>query len=383
MSETKPAVRPARPYFSSGPCAKHPGWSVDALGSAPAGRTHRAPICTARVREAIDRTRAILGVPDDYRIALVPASDTGAMEMSMWSMLGDRPVDLFAWDVFGRDWIVDAVDQLKLDAHVYDAPHGTLPPFEKARADHDIVFTWNGTTAGARVPNADWIADDREGIVICDATSAVFSMPVDWSKIDVLTYSWQKVMGGEAAHGMLILGPRAVARLESYVPPRPLPKIFRMTQDGKLNEKLFEGHTINTISMLCVEDYLDALKWAAGIGGLPALIERTDASAAALSDWIERTDWADFVVADPSARTTTSVCITFADPAIAARDEDGRREIVSKISSLLEDEGVAYDIAGHRAAPPCLRIWCGATVDAADIEALTLWLDWAYARATA
>ena len=388
MTETIPAVRPARPFFSSGPCAKRPGWSPQNLTPddarlTPLGRSHRSKIGKARLKEALDRTRALLGVPDDYRIGIVPASDTGAVEMAMWSMLGARPVDMLAWESFGAGWVTDAVKQLELDARVLDAHYGEIADLAAVDPAHDVVFTWNGTTSGVRVPDADWISDAREGVVICDATSAIFAQPLDWPKLDVVTYSWQKVLGGEGAHGVLILSPRAVERLETYVPPRPLPKIFRLTKGGKLIEGIFEGATINTPSMLCVEDYIDALTWAEGLGGLDALHARADANAAALGAWAEKTPWIDFLCADPALRSNTSVCLRIVDPAIAALDDKAQRAFVKAMEKRLEEEGAAYDIGGYRDAPPGLRIWCGATVETADIEALGPWLDWAFADARA
>lgn len=381
MTETTPATRPARPYFSSGPCAKRPGWSPENLTGAPLGRSHRSKIGKARLKDAIDRTRALLGIPDDYRIGIVPASDTGAVEMAMWSMLGDRPVDMLAWESFGAGWVTDAVKQLGLKVRVLDAPYGEIADLAAVNPAHDVVFTWNGTTSGVRAPNADWISDAREGIVICDATSAVFAQTLDWAKLDVVTFSWQKVIGGEGGHGVLILSPRAVERLESYTPPRPLPKIFRLTKGGKLIEGIFDGATINTPSMLCVEDYIDALKWASGIGGLDALHARADANFLALSEWVEQTPWADFLCGDPALRSNTSVCLKITDRDIAALDEAAQRAFVKKIESLLEAEEVAFDIGGYRDAPPGLRIWCGATVERNDIEALGPWLNWAFAAA--
>ena len=383
MTNTPPAVRPQRPHFSSGPCAKRPGWSPENLNTAPLGRSHRSKIGKSRLGEAIDRTRKLLGVPDDYRIGIVPASDTGAVEMAMWSMLGGRPVDMLAWESFGEGWISDAVKQLKLDARVLTAPYGEIADLVAVNPNHDVVFTWNGTTSGVRVPNADWISADREGVVICDATSAVFAQALDWPKLDVVTYSWQKVLGGEGAHGVLILSPRAVERLESYTPPWPMPKLFRMTKGGKLIEGIFEGATINTPSMLCVEDYLDALKWASSIGGLEGLHARADANAAALTAWVEKTPWVDFLCADKAIRSNTSVCLKFADPDVAALDDDAQRAFVKSMEKALEAAEAAFDIGGYRDAPPGLRIWCGATVDRADVEALGPWLDWAFANAKA
>ncbi|WP_425410116.1 phosphoserine transaminase [Hyphococcus sp.] len=383
MTEPTPAVRPARPHFSSGPCAKRPGWSPENLNTTPLGRSHRSKLGKSRLGEAIDRTRAILAVPDDYRIGIVPASDTGAVEMAMWSMLGARPVDMLAWESFGQGWVTDAVKQLGLDARVLDAPYGEIADLSAVDPSHDVVFTWNGTTSGVRVPDANWISGQREGLTICDATSAIFAQTLDWPKLDVVTYSWQKVLGGEGAHGVLILSPRAVERLESYTPPRPLPKLFRLTKGGKLIDGIFEGATINTPSMLCVEDYIDALKWASGLGGLAALHARADRNAAALAAWVEQTPWIDFLCGDPALRSNTSVCLKITDADIAARDETDQRAFVKSMEKLLEAEEAAFDIGGYRDAPPGLRIWCGATIDASDIEALGPWLDWAFAKAKA
>jgi phosphoserine aminotransferase len=381
---TPPAIKPARPEFSSGPCAKRPGWTPENLKDAVLGRSHRSKLGKARLQLAISRTREVLEVPADYLIGIVPASDTGAVEMAMWSMLGARPVQLLAFESFGKDWATDVVKQLKLpDTEVLDAPYGQLPDLSKVRPDTDLIFPWNGTTSGVKVPNADFIAADREGIVICDATSAAFAQELDWSKLDVVTFSWQKALGGEAAHGVLILGPRAVARLESYSPPWPLPKIFRMTKGGKLNGEIFEGATINTPSMLCVEDYLDALDWATSIGGLDGLKSRSNANLKALEDWVAKTPWIDFLAEKADERSNTSVCLKVVDPAIAALPEKAQAEFAKKLASILEKEGVALDIGGYRDAPPGLRIWCGATVDTADIEALTPWLDWAFATLSA
>jgi len=379
MTGKHPAVRPARPFFSSGPCAKRPGWTTQVLDTALLGRSHRSGPGKAKLKSAIDRTKKLLGIPDGYRVGIVPASDTGAVEMAMWSMLGPKPVDCFAWESFGEDWITDTIKQLKVEgSRVFKAPYGELPDLKQAARDHDVVFTWNGTTSGVRVPDADWIAADRDGITICDATSAAFAMDLPWDKLDVTTFSWQKVLGGEAAHGMLVLSPRAVARLESYVPPRPLPKIFRMTKGGKLNEAIFEGETINTPSMLALEDYLDALSWAEGIGGLKALQARVAANFAALWAWVEKSDWIDFLAEDTSYRSNTSVCLKIVDPDFVKLGEDARYDAVKKIASVLEAETVAFDVAGHRNAPPGLRIWCGATVERDEIEALGPWLDWAW-----
>jgi phosphoserine aminotransferase len=378
----KPAVRPADPRFSSGPTKKRPGWSTDALKDAALGRSHRAKPGKAKLKEAIDRTRAILGVPETHKIAIVPASDTGAIEMAMWSMLGVRPVDIFAWESFGEEWVTDA-KQLKLDAKVHTAGYGALPDLKAARADADIIFTQNGTTSGVRVPNFAWIAADREGITINDATSAVFAQPIDWAKCDVTTFSWQKVLGGEAAHGMMILSPRAIARLESYTPDRPLPKIFRLTKEGKVDLEIFEGSTINTPSLLATEDYIDALKWAESIGGLEALFARANASTKVLTDWIEKTPWVESLTADPVTQSNTSVCIKVVDPRVTGLDAEGQAEFAKKLATLLEKEGVALDAASYRAAPPGLRIWCGATIEASDVEALTPWMDWAFALCVA
>ena len=374
----KPAMRPARPEFSSGPCAKRPGWAPENLSSAVLGRSHRSKPGKARLQAAIDQTRAVLGVPADYLIGIVPASDTGAVEMALWSLLGPRPVQLLAFESFGKDWVTDVVKELKQDAEVLNAPYGQLPDLTKVRKDADLVFTWNGTTSGVRVPNGDFIADDREGVTICDATSAAFAQPLDWAKLDVTTFSWQKAMGGEAAHGMLILSPRAVARLESYSPPWPLPKIFRMTKGGKVNLEIFEGATINTPSMLCVEDYLDALKWGASVGGLQGLRARSDANLKVLEDWVAKTPWVEFLAATPEIRSNTSVCIKVVDQRITGLSADAQADFAKKLASLLEKEGVALDAGGYRDAPPGLRIWCGATVDTADVSALTPWLDWAF-----
>jgi phosphoserine aminotransferase len=380
----KPAMRPARPEFSSGPCAKRPGWSLENLQSAVLGRSHRSKIGKARLKEAIDRTRQVLQVPADYLIGIVPASDTGAVEMALWSMLGPKPVQVIAFESFGKDWVTDVVKQLKLpNAEVLDAPYGQLPDLNRVRKDADVVFTWNGTTSGVRVPNADFIADDREGVVICDATSAAFAQHLDFPKLDVVTFSWQKVLGGEAAHGILILSPRAVARLESYSPPWPLPKIFRMTKAGKVALDLFEGATINTPSMLCVEDYIDALKWAESVGGLEGLRQRSYRNLEALEAWVAKTAWVEFLAEDKQVRSNTSVCLKVVDPRVTGASAVAQADFAKKLASLLEKEGVALDVGGYRDAPPGLRIWCGATVDASDVEALTPWLDWAFATAAA
>ena len=379
----KPAMRPARPEFSSGPCAKRPGWTPENLQNAVLGRSHRSKPGKARLKEAIDRTREVLEVPDDYLIGIVPGSDTGAVEMAMWSMLGARPVQLLAFESFGKDWVTDVTKQLKIEAEVLDAPYGKLPDLTRVRKDADLVFTWNGTTSGVRVPNADFIAADREGIVICDATSAAFAQTLDWAKLDVVTFSWQKALGGEAAHGVLILSPRAVARLESYTPAWPMPKLFRMTKGGKVTLDLFEGATINTPSMLAVEDAVDALKWAASIGGLSEMQRRADANLGVLEAWAQKTAWVAFLAEDPAIRSNTSVCLKVIDPAVTSLSEDVQADFAKKLAGLLEKEGVALDVGGYRDAPPGLRIWCGATVDTDDLDALTPWLDWAYASVTA
>ncbi|MCD4512976.1 phosphoserine transaminase [Brucella pseudogrignonensis] len=376
----KPAVRPANPNFSSGPCAKRPGWSLQALADAPLGRSHRAKIGKTKLKEAIDLTREILGVPADYRIGIVPASDTGAVEMALWSLLGERGVDMVAWESFGSGWVTDVIKQLKLeDTRSFVAPYGELVDFAEVDFDRDVVFTWNGTTSGVRVPNADFIPANREGLTICDATSAAFAQRLDFAKLDVVTFSWQKVLGGEGAHGILILSPRAVARLESYKPAWPLPKIFRLTSGGKLIEGIFVGETINTPSMLCVEDYLDALSWARSVGGLDGLVGRADANFAVLDAFIERTPWIANLAQKPETRSNTSVCVTIVDPEVTALSADAQAAFAKGIVSALEKEGVAFDIGAYRDAPSGLRIWAGATVEASDLEALTSWLDWAFA----
>ncbi len=381
----KPRRKPARPEFSSGPCPKRPGWSFETVAAkAWLGRSHRAAGPKAQLKEAIDRMAATLGLPEGHRLGIVPASDTGAVEMALWSLLGPRPVDVLVWESFGAGWATDVTRQLKLpDVNVLEADYGQLPDLTAVRKDADVVFAWNGTTSGARVPDADWIAADREGLTICDATSAVFAQELDWDKLDVVTFSWQKVLGGEGAHGVLILSPRAVERLESFAPDRPLPKIFRLTKNGKLIEGVFRGETINTPSMLCVADCIDALDWADGIGGGAAMRARADANFAALQGWVDRTAWIENLVADPAARSNTSVCLRIVDPAVSALDDAAQKAFVKKMVALLEDERAAFDVNGYRDAPAGLRIWCGATVDAADVEALTPWLDWAFAAAKA
>jgi len=380
----RPNVRPANPCFSSGPCAKRPGWSPEALAAACLGRSHRSKPGKAKLQEVIDRTRALLGVPEGWRIGVVPASDTGAVEMALWSLLGARGVDVLAWESFGSAWATDATKQLKLDdVRVVTADYGQLPDLGAVDPKRDVVFTWNGTTSGVCVPDGDWIAADREGLTICDATSAVFAFDLPWERLDVVTFSWQKVLGGEAQHGMLILSPRAVERLESYTPAWPLPKIFRMTKGGKLIEGIFRGETINTPSMLAVEDALDALRWAEGVGGLSAMIGRARANLAAIEAWVAETPWVDFLADDAATRSPTSVCLKIVDPAVQALDPKRQGEVAKGIAGLLDAEGVAFDINGYRDAPPGLRVWCGATVETDDVKALTPWLDWAFAAVKA
>jgi phosphoserine aminotransferase len=381
MTNVMPSARPKVPHFSSGPCAKRPGWSLQALTDAALGRSHRAKVGRAKLKRAIDLTREVLEVPADYRIGIVPASDTGAVEMALWSLLGARPVTMLAWESFGEGWVTDVQTELKLkDSTLLKAAYGELPDLKSVDWSTDVVFTWNGTTSGVRVPNGEWIAADRQGLAVCDATSAAFAQPLDWPKLDVATFSWQKVLGGEAAHGMLILSPSAVARLESYKPPWPLPKIFRLTKGGKLNEGIFEGETINTPSMLCVEDYLDALRWAKSVGGLKALIARADANAKAVAAWVARTPWVDFLARDSAIRSNTSVCLKVVDPVVAALSADAQSAFAKALAGAVEKEGAGYDIAHYRDAPPGLRIWCGASVETSDVEILTQWLDWAFAK---
>ena len=377
----KPNVRPKNPRFSSGPCTKHPSWSFAGLKGALLGRNHRQPDTEARLSLAITLTRELLQLPQDYFVAIVPASDTGAVEMALWSMLGPRGVDVLAWEHFSQIWVTDIVEQLKLK-HVRAllAPYGELPDLSQVDFDNDVVFAWNGTTSGVRVPNGDWIASDRAGLTICDATSALFAQRIDWEKVDVATFSWQKVLGGEAQHGMLILSPRAVGRLESYTPPWPLPKLFRMTRNGKLDRELFEGSTINTPSMLCLEDYLDALTWVESVGGLEGTIARSDANAAVIADWVGRTAWVDFLARVPETRSNTSVCLKLIDPDVLALPTKSRDEFPKRMAALLDAENVAKDIAAYRHAPPGLRIWTGATVDKSDLEGLLPWLDWTFAH---
>jgi phosphoserine aminotransferase len=380
----KPAQRPTVPHFSSGPCAKRPGWNPQNLKDAALGRSHRAKLGKAKLKQAIELTREVLEVPADYRIGIVPASDTGAVEMALWSMLGARPITTIAWESFGEGWVSDIIKELKLkDVTQLHAGYGEIPDLAKVDCDTDIIFTWNGTTSGVRVPNADWIKADRKGLTICDATSAAFAQPLDWGKLDVVTFSWQKALGGEAAHGMLVLSPRAVERLETYKPAWPLPKIFRMTKGGKLNAGIFEGETINTPSMLCVEDYLDALNWGKSIGGLTALMARADANTKVLADWKARTPWIDFLAKDAATRSNTSVCLKVTDPAITSLTPDLQADFCKKLVALVEKENAGFDFAHYRDAPAGLRIWCGATVEAKDVELLTQWIDWAFAETKA
>jgi phosphoserine aminotransferase len=377
----KPSQRPNRPHFSSGPCAKRPGWDPSQLKNALVGRSHRASPAKARLLEVIETSRSLLGIPRDYKLGIVPASDTGAVEMVLWSVLGARGVDVLAWESFGRGWVTDIVKQLKCDdVRTLTADYGELPDLSQVDFDRDVVFTWNGTTSGVCLPDGDWIPAERGGLTICDATSAVFAMNLPWEKLDAITWSWQKVLGGEAAHGMLALSPRAVERLETYTPPWPLPKIFRMTKGGKLIEGIFKGATINTPSMLCVEDVLDALAWAKEIGGAEATRKRSQANLAAVARWVERTDWVDFLATRPTIRSCTSICLQIVAPWFTSQNLEARAAGAKQLSSLLSEEGVAHDIGSYRDAPPGLRIWGGATVDTSDIEALLPWLDWAFAQ---
>jgi phosphoserine aminotransferase len=382
MSEhqTPPLIKPQTTHFSSGPCAKRPGWELSKLKDACVGRSHRSEAGKAKLVEVIDRSKKILGVPDECRLGIVPASDTGAVEMALWSLLGKLPVDILAWESFGQEWVKDVLDELKLpEVRHMNAPYGSLPDLNQVDFNRDVVFLWNGTTSGARVPNGDWIQDNRQGLTICDATSAAFAMDLPWEKLDVVTYSWQKVLGGEAQHGVIVLSPRAVERLESYTPTWPLPKLFRLTQKGKLIEGIFKGDTINTPSMLCVEDALDGLLWAESIGGLPGLISRSEANLAAISKWVEQSQWADFLAETPETRSCTSICLKIVDDWFTNSTKEKQAECAKKLAKLLEKQQVAFDIASYRAAPPGLRIWGGATVETTDIEALLPWLDWAYA----
>ena len=380
----KPALRPLRPQFSSGPCAKRPGWTPDALKTEALGRSHRSKLGKAKLEKSIELTRKILGIPSDYRVGIVPASDTGAVEMSLWSMLGPKPVDVLVWESFGQEWATDITKQLKLpNVRVLKAAYGELPDLTQVNPSHDVIFTWNGTTSGVRVPDGSWISDTREGITICDATSAAFAQDLPWSKLDVVTFSWQKALGGEGAHGILVLSPRAVTRLESYKPSWPIPKIFRLTKDGKLIEGIFKGETINTPSMLCVEDYLDALTWSETVGGLNGLMARADENLHVIDKWRKASGWSDFLASDPRTRSNTSVCLKIVDPWFASKDADGQAAAAKKIADLLEKEGVALDIGAYRDAPPGLRIWAGATVETSDMKALMPWLDWAWAQVKA
>ena len=375
----KPALRPARPYFSSGPCAKRPGWTPEILSDAVLGRSHRSAVGKAKLGEITQLSRDVLGIPADYRLGIVPASDTGAVEMALWSLLGPRPVDVLSWESFSSEWAGDVAKELKLEPRILKAGYGQLPDLRAVDWSHDVVFAWNGTTSGVCVPDGNWIAADRQGLAICDATSAVFAMDLPWAKLDVVTWSWQKVLGGEAAHGMIALSPRAVERLTTHKPAWPIPKIFRMAKDGKLIEGIFKGDTINTPSLLCVEDQIDALRWSLKIGGLPSLIARSRGNLGALEEWVGESKWAAFLAKDPKARSSTSVCLKIVDRDVAALPAPDQAKFAGTIASLLEKEGVAFDIGSYRDAPPGLRIWCGATVEQADLEALTLWLDWAFA----
>ncbi|HUJ99855.1 MAG TPA: phosphoserine transaminase [Stellaceae bacterium] len=375
----KPLVRPQNPHFSSGPCAKRPGWSLDALQGALLGRSHRAKPGRAKIDEVVERSRALLGIPRDYRVGIVPASDTGAIEMAMWSLLGARGVDVLAWESFGEGWATDVAKQLKLaDLRLMRAEYGAIPDLAQVDGDRDLVFTWNGTTSGVCVPNGEWIKPDRQGLTLCDATSAAFAMELPWDKLDVVTWSWQKALGGEAAHGMLVLSPRAVQRLETYTPPWPLPKIFRLTSKGKFNEGIFKGETINTPSLLAIEDAIDGLKWAESVGGRAALIARAKANLAVIAHWVERTPWIEFLARDPAIRSWTSICLKLEDDWFQRLPVEAQRAAVKRLEALVDAEGAGFDIAGHRDAPPGLRIWCGSTVERSDVEALLPWLDWAY-----
>ncbi|HHS82736.1 MAG TPA: phosphoserine transaminase [Devosia sp.] len=377
----QPGVRPANPNFSSGPCAKRPGWTPDVLERALVGRSHRSKPAKARIQRALALTRELLEIPDDYLVGIVPASDTGAVEMALWSLLGARGVDVLAWESFGKGWVTDICKQLKLDdVRVIEADYGALPDLSEVDFERDVVFTWNGTTSGVRVPDGEWIPAERNGLTICDATSAAFAQKLDFSKLDVTTFSWQKVLGGEAAHGMLVLSPRAVERLESHVPPWPLPKIFRLTKGGKLNRAIFEGATINTVSMLAIEDVIDAMEWGLSLGGLSALQGRADANALAVADWVAQTGWVDFLATDPATRSNTSVCLKIVDPRVCGLAAGEQAAFAKRLVARLDDLGVAHDIGSYRDAPSGLRIWCGATVEVADVAALLPWLDWAFAQ---
>ncbi len=382
MTASQPQDRPRRPYFSSGPCSKRPGWSLDNLSSALLGRSHRSGVCKDRLARAIEETHQVLELPDDYRVGIVPASDTGAMEMAMWSLLGARGVDVFAWESFSKDWVIDITEQLRLeDLRVFEADYGKLPDLAQADFSRDIVFPWNGTTSGVRVPDASWIDDARAGLTICDATSALFAQRLDWPKLDVTTFSWQKVLGSEAAHGVIIISPAAVERLESWTPNWPLPKLFRMTKSGKLIDGIFSGETINTPSMLCIEDYLDALSWVREIGGVKQMIQRADDNFSTIARWVAQSDWVDFLAEEPTQRSNTSICLQVKEPRFNRLDESGQRKVIKQMAALLEDREIAFDVAGYRAAPPGLRIWAGSTVDCDDLEKLFPWLSWAFAQA--
>jgi phosphoserine aminotransferase len=384
MTRDMPGRRPANPRFSCGPCTKRPGWTVDVLKDAPLGRSHRSKPGRTRLKQAVDLTREVLEIPGDYRIGIVPASDTGAMEMAMWSLLGERGVNVLAWEAFSNDWVIDVVEQLKLDdVRVMTADYGRLPDLAAVDCDRDVIFPWNGTTSGVRVPNADWIPADRRGLTICDATSAAFAQDLDWAKLDVATFSWQKVLGSEAAHGVIVLSPRAVRRLETFTPAWPIPKLFRLTKNGVLNEAIFEGETINTPSMIAVEDYIDALTWARSIGGLDAMQARADANCAAITDWVARTPWVDFLAVEEETRSNTSICLMIVDPQVTSRPAEAQADFARTLAAMLEVEKVAYDIGSYRDAPAGLRLWTGSTVEASDLEALTEWLDWAFVRAKA
>ncbi len=379
----KPKSLPNCPHFSSGPCAKRKGWTLDALCDAALGRSHRAPLGKGKLRRAIDETKSLLGLPEDYVAGIMPASDTGAIEAALWSLLGSRPVDVFAWDTFGKEWVTDCIEQLKLDTRSFVADFGKLPDLAQADFDHDVVFTWNGTTAGVIVPSGDWIKAERKGLTICDATSAIFAVPMPWDKLDVVTFSWQKALGGEGQHGMLILSPRAIERLETTTPRWPMPKIFRLANKGKLDTGIFEGSTINTPSMLCVEDFLDALAWARSCGGLEGLVRRTRDNFSVLQHWVEKTPWISFLAEEAAFRSPTSVCLKAADPALLALSREEQAGFFKKLTGRLEAEKAAYDINSYRDAPPGLRIWCGATVETGDLRLLTEWIDWAYAQTRA
>lgn len=385
ITAARPSRKPNNPRFSSGPTAKRPGWSLDALKGALLGRSHRSKEGKAKLQQVIDLTRETLGVPADYKIGITAASDTGAVEIALWNLLGARPVDVFAWEAFGKDWITDVIEELKVPGarKFFPGAYGEIPDLSQANPAHDIVFTWNGTTSGVRVPDANWIAEDREGLTICDATSAVYAMPMPWRKLDVVTYSWQKVLGGEGQHGILILSPRALQRLEAHQPAWPMPKIYKLTKKGKVNEAFFQGEVINTPSMLCVEDVIDALQWVKSLGGASAMVARTDANFNVLADWVARTPWIGFLAKDPATISTTSVCLAFTDPAVVALGDEAKANFAKRVSTLLEKEGAALDINSYRDAPPGLRIWLGATVEQSDVEALLPWLEWAYATAMA